>query len=73
MWLTYGVSSIQYGRHNYSTQANKQTTLSQSVYRYFLPVEADGFCQNKCSDTLMEDMKIEYHFKIKVPVPEICE
>lgn len=32
--------------------------------------DIDVFCQNKCSHMLLGDMKNEYHFKIKVLIPE---
>lgn len=71
MRLPYLMGSVQF---NMATAANlHKPNVFISVYRYFLPVETDIFCQNKCSDPLMEDMKIEYHFKIKVHVLEICE
>lgn len=31
----------------------------------------DIFCHSKCGHMLLGDMKIEYHFKIKVLIPEI--
>lgn len=33
--------------------------------------DTDVFCHNKCGIPLLWDMKIEYHFKINVLIPEI--